>query len=406
MLASGCGATCPQIQQSRRDFFARKHPHPAVHASVDVPFELVNALFAEQLRGMPPVPVTIPGLGRYQAALGAVAIAPRAVRLKGGQPGQVHFDLDLNVLHRGRVLFTMATTAAVAPQIKGRALLIPLGPTSLRQVRPTLPPAAARSLAKAIRARLPAAARTLLPNRVLQQVANTALAELVNGGYALLRDSVLAEMAPLTQLTLDLPDLPIEGVRLRSHATWLSVGLKTRLPVEGVLPAAATPPARQRMRVRLLGGTVAALGNQAIARGALPRRLNAKGKPTPDGEFRPGLDWQSGDRPAKIWLWREQDTCMRAQIGGTPTLSARLNAKREHVVHVAVQDGTVEDVDGPMLLTMGAWIQQLWTDAITISQAVVAQIRLELGQRVLDVAVQRAQVKADVVEIELSARHR
>ena len=114
---------------------------------------------------MAAVPVELPGLGKYQGKLGALAIAPRSVRLKPGKPGQVHFDLDFTVLHREAALFTMQTTAAVVPVVKGGRLLIPLGPDALRSVKPTLSPKAADRLAQAIHARLPRAARMMVPRR-------------------------------------------------------------------------------------------------------------------------------------------------------------------------------------------------------------------------------------------------
>lgn len=371
-----------------------------------MPFAEINRLFVEQLRGMPPVPVELPGLGKYKKRIGAVAIAPRAIRLKPGKPGQLHFDLDFAVLHRKRVLFTMATTAAVTPTLADGSLQIPIGPEALHKVRPTLGPKAANQLAGFLYDLVPGPAKLLATKATLRKVANRALAEIVDGGYGLLRDSVVAEMAPRTQIALDLPDLPIDDVAISSRQGWLAIGLKTRMPVEGRLPRTLKAPPKGRLRVRLLGGAVAELGNRAIVNGDLPQRLTQKGKPAKDGPFRPGLSWASGDRPAKVWLWREQDQCMRARVGGTPELSARRNAKKQSEVHVRIGDGAIEDVEGPTLITVGAWIQSLWADAIQVSKGVVAQTRFEVGARKVDVAVERARVVKDVVELELSARHR
>lgn len=404
--ATGCGSACPTVSQERAEFFAQSLPRPALHGSLDVPFELMNGLFTEQIRGMKPVPVTIPGLGKYQRKLGAVSIAPRSIRIIPGKPGQVHFDLDFTVLHRKKALFTMETTAAVTPQVDGGRLLIPLGPEALRKVKPTLSPKAADQLAGAIYGALPKAMRMVVPRRALKGIANKALGQLVDGGYGLLRDSVVAEMAPRTQIALDLPGLPVEGVQIRSRQGWLAVGMKTLLPVKGVLPRTKMAPANDRMRLRLMGGAVAAMGNKAIESGELPQRLNAKGKPSKTGEYRPGLSWESGERPAKIWLWREQGTCMRARIGATPHLSAGQNKSKQQEVRVKVDDGTIEDVEGSMLLSAGAWIQGLWSDAIQVSKSVAAQTGFEVGERKVEVAVQRAQVLGDVVELDLSAVHR
>ena len=118
------------------------------------------------------------------------------------------------------------------------------------------------------------------------------------------------------------------------------------------------------------------------------------------------MSWESGERPAKIWLWREQDTCLRARVGGTPVLSATRTAKKEQALQVKIADGTVEDVEGSTLLSMGAWVQSLWADAIQVSKSVVAQTRFEVGARVVQVAVQDARVVGDVVELGLSATHR
>ncbi|MGK0360685.1 MAG: hypothetical protein ACI9U2_002998 [Bradymonadia bacterium] len=371
-----------------------------------MPFALINGLLTEQLRTMKPVPISMPGLGKYQKRLGAVAIAPRSIRVKPGKTGQVHFDLDFTVLHRGKSLFTMETTAAVKPIVEEDRLLIPLGPEALRKVKPTLSPKAADRLAGALYRALPKTMRMLAPRRVLKRAANKALGQLVDGGYGLLRDSVMAEMAPRTQIALDLPGLPVEGVLIRSRQGWLAVGMKTRLPVKGVLPRSKTAPDPKRLRLRLMGGAVAAMGNKAIESGELPRRLNAKGKPSKSGAYRPGLSWESGERPAKIWLWQEEGSCMRARIGATPQLSAGQSKTNQQELRVKVDDGTIEDVKGSMLLSVGAWVQSLWTDAIQVSKAVAAQTGFEVGARKVEVALQRAQVVGDVVELELSAVHR
>lgn len=405
-LLAGCGSACPQVSAERDAFFARSLQTPQVHASLDLPFAEVNRLFAEQLRGMPPVPVTLPGLGKYARHLGAIAIAPRSVLLKPGKPGALHFDLDFAVLHRERVLFSLATTAAVAPNITDGRLVVPLGPESLHAVRPRLGPRASADLAKALHDLLPGPAQLVVTRKRLRRVADKALAELVDGGYALLRDSVVAKMAPRTQVAIDLPDLPIEDVVIDSRAGWLALGMKTRMPVEGRLPRTLKAPPNGRLRMRLLGGAVAALGNRAIVAGDLPQRLNEKGKPAKDGAFRPGLSWESGDRPAKIWLWREQDQCMRARVGGTPMLSASRDASQRAQVQVRIADGAIEDVEGPTLVTLGAWVQSLWADAIQVSKAVVAQTGFAVGERRVEVAVEGARVAKDVVELELSARHR
>lgn len=402
----GCGSACPQIGAERTAFFARTLDAPTLHGSLDLPFDTVNQLFAEQLRGMPPVPVDLPGLGKYRKQIGGLAIAPKSVRLKPGKPGKLHFDLDFAVVHRARELFSLATTAEVAPAIESGRLLIPIGPEALRAVRPTLGPDAGGRLAGFLYDLVPGPARLMVTRATLRKVADRALAELVDGGYALLRDSVVAQMAPRTRIALDLPALPIDGVRISSQSGWLAIGLETRMPVEGRLPRTVKAPAKDHLRVRLLGGAVAALGNRAIAAGDLPQRLTEKGKPSKDGPFRPGLSWESGDRPAKIWLWKEQDQCMRARVGGTPELSTAQNAKRQSELRVAIADGTLEDVDGPALITVGAWIQSLWADAIKVSKAVVAQTGFEVGERRIEVAVQQARVVDDVVELELSARHR
>ena len=138
----------------------------------------------------------------------------------------------------------------------------------------------------------------------------------------------------------------------------------------------------------------------------MPQRLNAKGKLSKSGEYRPGLSWVSGERPAKIWLWREEDTCMRARIGATPQLSVGRNKSNQQQLRVKVDDGTIEDVEGSMLLSAGAWVQSLWADAIQVSKSVAAQTRFAVGNRKIEVAVQRAQVVGDVVELDLSAAHR
>lgn len=383
ILLAGCGGACPREVAEHQALFEARAADDQLDGLVEVPFGLLDHLLAAELRQIKPVALSVPGLG-------TLSLVPTAVRLKPAPAGQLAFTFECAVQQGSRVLFSLTNEASVMPQVDAqkRRLSFSIGPESLRKVAPRLGPEASDSVARAVRAELPPALRMALTPKRLQGLTDRALAAVVDGAYALLRDGAAARLLPRTEVHLDLPDLPLDRIELRSMAGWLAVGLHLEgggLPEE-LVPA--IPPA-DRVRVRLSGGAVAGLANQAIAAGDLPGRYSQAGKPVADGPLQVGLGWGDHPRPMKVLVWQTEGTCVHARLGGTPEVQVQ-QRPAGRTIQVRVADGQVEAVEGSLLVEAGAWLTGVWDRTLRFTQTAVAETRLEVGGRPLVMALDRA----------------
>ena len=72
-------------------------PASGPHLRLRLPFAVTNALIAEVLAGLPPVPVTLGRLGPLATVIGDLTAVPRAVTLGPAGPGLVHVELEVEL---------------------------------------------------------------------------------------------------------------------------------------------------------------------------------------------------------------------------------------------------------------------------------------------------------------------
>lgn len=408
LLLAACGSTCPQIAADHAAFVeapARK-AEGEPHLVVALPYRFVNGRLRPRLAALPTASIAPPlsGLPRLTLALRAVELRPArddrvgfrlALALRDGREHLVDLDLDVE--------------AGVRIERKGDRTQVVLGlrPDDLRGVRPKLGRRARARLADALRDRLPGMMRRLVGRKKLESAAGKIVREAVEAAWPKVRDGLLAHLDEVARFGVDIGTVPVAKVTVRHGREAMALGIHAAIPAPGPARRAAGAPPADRVRVRVAGTALAGLANHALATGRLPSRFDGKGKPKDDGLYRPGLVWRPGDeRPLGLHVWRTEGTCMRATLAGVPTLAVARETdpktKRPRpALRVGVEDGRLEDVDGPALIEAGAWLYALWADAVSFTRDVTGEMRFELPGGDWRVSLVDARLDGDDVVLDL-----
>lgn len=344
------------------------------------------------------VPVRLPGV---DIAAGRLGVRAGRVQLRPAPPGRVGFRTELQLMDGRRAVATLILDAEVAPRVdpQRHTVSVGLGPQNLRAVEPRMDPAARRSLAAFLHRQLPPAAKMLVSRGDIEQATATLASELVRRSWPQLRDSVLADVGEVTQLTFAFPEIPLRAVDIRSRAGALDLLVDTGLPVDAGVsrpsPSDAVDP--NFVVLRASGSAVAALGNAALATGRLPARYDLAGAPDPQGPFVVGLGWVPGPRPLRLHAWAETGDCAYLRISGTPQLRVRGDA-----LEVRVDDGRIDEARGPTKLRLAAFSQRVGRDALVFVHQETARFDLDLGGRALRAQVIDVSTTAEGLRTRLS----
>lgn len=399
---SGCGTTCEQIAKDHKEFLARAgEDGPEPHGAISLPFDLVERILREQLPSLDGAQVRIPSLGKLGGVLGGLYVSVEGLKLIPAAPDRVGFRLSLGFAAGDARLFGLAMDAEVEPRLDAahRAVEVILRPSDLRHVTPHLDPGAAASLARALEQRIPPLLRPAFPRATVAALASKAVEQLGKKTWSLLRESLLVPLGEVGRLRLRIPALPLAGVSIRSEGGEhgrLVLLFRTTLPVEGGLAPGVTPDGGG-VGLALSGSTVTELLNHALAAGRVPRRYDAHGKADRAGPFEPGLGFDVGQKPLRLYVWCVREPCIKATLAGTPQVSVR-----GEKVGVRIDDGRIEDLDGPPLLEVAAFFHALFGRAIRLSVEVAGATELELGRRRYGVHVAGAQLEGATLLVSLS----
>ena len=401
-VAPGCGTPCSRIADDHARFLRREGAAGGPpHLALEIPFALANGLIAERLRDAPPIPLGVGVDARLRRYVGEASLAARRLELGPAPAGHVGLYAELAVRLGREPLLTLHLRGRVRPELHAETghLEFGLRPDDLRAIRPELTDASRDRLAAALRRLVPAPARRLLPSAALVRIAERLLGQATERAHAALRDSLLARFGEVARLRVRVPDLPLASLQVRTTGAHLVILAHTTFAVSGGLeldrPAGRGAPP-DVVRLRLAGGTVAELANWAIARGELPDRYDQGGRPAADGDFEPGLAWSPGSRPLKIHLWKTRAPCLQVRLGATP----RVRLEGDRLV-LAVDDGTIESVKGPLLVEIGAWFYRLGADAIRFSGETARRMRFTLAGRHMRAVVRAARLRRDELVLDL-----
>lgn len=388
--AAGCGTPCSRIAADRQAFLDRSASVDAPHVVAALPSTLADRWIAEQLHA-PSVRFALPGPAGK--AVPDVQIALTSVTLEPATAGRVGVRAVVTVA-LGRPLFTLTGHLALAPSVDvgAREVRVTLRGGDLRALHAAADPGAVDALVGALSSRLPPAARALLPRAELARQARGAVDAIAGAGLEALRDRLAAGNPRLATFGVHLPDLPIAAATAESVPGAVVVSIRTTLPVAVGTTAAGLRPRSDGVTVRFSGAAAAELANAAVAAGALPGRVDDRGKPSPTGRHAIGFSWSGGERPFALHAWCTTEPCTHVLIGATPT--ARLERGRLHLS----ADGVVEDIEGPPILELASWLglaSRPVHGAIDVADH--AEVRVgdaTVGLRVVDVRVTPSTVEA------------
>lgn len=401
LALAGCG-TCQQVAAHRESFRAEMEAateSDAPHVRLEIPQAVIDGWTRAALAQLPAVPFELPGLGDLGRYVDRLGIEPRQMRVAIQRDDAARFDLDFDVKSGGRALFGLQL-GAVAPvryDVAKGTLEIQLRADMFEAIAPRLDGNATARLTDALLQPVPAALRAPLRSTA-QRVARDGVELLTRQAYTLLRRQVLTPLGTVARFRVTMPDLPIQGLALTTANGGWRVDARLPFSARGL---GAAPLAGAGMKMAVSTEALAALGNWAMDRGKIPARYTREGKASTSGDFTAGFGWQSGARPLKVHLWTLEEQaagiCLHARAGASPIVALR-NGKLE----VGFEDGTIEEITGPPLISSALDLMGISTEAFEFTRSIATRSRIQLGRGAVDVALTGIELRGDALTLELA----
>jgi len=272
---------------------------------------------------------------------------------------------------------------------------------------PCLAKDTANHMAKILHPLLPGPLRKVITKARLRSICKAILLNLEEETMAVLREPLVKPLLRAARTTVRLPDWPITEVAIstrKGRGGSLVIAVTTGLTGAATVPEGASGTRRDgEIGVLVPGPTAAALANHIAGtrRGGLPSRVNATGKPDPDGELGVTYGWRPGPRPFKLHLWRLDAPCAALRLGGTP--EARID---NDTIQIWVNDGRVERVRGSLLVKVGVFLNEFWSRVFRVEVEALRRVRIKIAGELLDLSVERLTLKEDGWAVALSVRDR
>jgi hypothetical protein len=323
-LASGCaGKACRDTRAAFESFENRRAVATQPHARLTIPYRTLDLLLAAQVRRLPGADVPLPAVAG--TSLGTLRAQVEGLRARPGAPGTLGLTIGVGLRSGNRTLVGFELDADVRPSVDtvNGVVLVPLRGEDLRGVRPRIGPGGTRALVDHLHGQLPAPARAMVSKGQLTQILDGALQQLTTQASDRLVRQIGGQLGTIATIELDLGNLPLRTVELRSAPDAVVFGIVTPLPITkgvGLEPDTAQP---QTVALRLSGDAVAALANHALRTGLVDDRYDDAGEPDPRGRWTPRLDWREGSQPMLLNLWCLQRDCAHVQLAGTAQLGVR-----------------------------------------------------------------------------------
>ncbi|MBL8622076.1 MAG: hypothetical protein JNK64_12260 [Myxococcales bacterium] len=380
---AGCGSRCADVRAARATLAARPvATAPSPDVRVTVPLARANAVIAELLARTPwTAPLALPELGPLALVVpGGLRARLDQVALRPGAPGHVQVAVTLAIADDDATIATLALEVALAPEIERAhgdvALAFGIRPADLLAITPTLGPDAAAALGAAIERWLPPPARGRVPAMLRDAAASRLATYLTGAAYRGLHDLLLVRLGEVTRLRLQLPDVPVADVAIRSltDPAALLVEIHTGLPIRRGLGAPAAP--RDDLAVAVAASTVAELANRAIASGLAPRWYDRSLTPTPSGAFRPRFDYVAEEpgHPWKVHVLQERDGCSYFRVGVRVAIALEGDQLRATAL-----DRELERAIASPVISAAAWVKYLVVGSLDRTRRRVAHVQLTIA---------------------------
>lgn len=368
-----------------------------------LPLAMLSQEVSRRLGKIAPVRVPLPALeiagvdldfGSLSARLHSIVILPAPAD---------HLAARLRViLFSGKeAVTTIDLEAELSPRldVASGEVRVAIAPADIARVRPTIPASERRHLGDFLYRKVPPMARRFVDRRAVDGIVERMSGDLLGGSWPLIRDGLLGDIGTLSEFAVDLPELPITAIGLRSNDADLVIAVHTSLPAAGIADPLARDPATPatQPQLRISGPAVAELVNWEMAAGAIPGRYTREGAASPRGEFEAGVTWESGERPLKIHAWTSAKECAYVRFGGTPRVSAGAGA-----IAVAVNDAKIEETRGSAKVRAALWFSGLGRQTFAVSESAAASLRFELFGAMMRASATSAHLGASALALGLT----
>lgn len=372
----------------------RQDRAPEPHLSLSVPFSVVDQLVAAEVKRMPAQRLAMPDISGV--SLGSVTMRVEKVKTRRAPPGRLGFQIQIGLRSGKQRVMGFDIDAVVTPRVDAekREVVVALSGKNIQSIRPKLGKGSRKQLANFVWDQLPSAARMLTSKKQIASLVGGISEDLMEDAFRLVKRELLDDLGEITRIELDLPDMPLARVNLKTEAKFMVLDVHTTLPVERGLSSTAGRLPKMHpnvVQVRIPGATAAELGNYAMEMGEIPERWTLEGEPADDGPLYAGLAWQTGDKkPLALHLWSLEKDCAHVRLGATPQVSL----ERGELV-LQTDDAKVEKVEGPLKVRAGIWFSGLGRRSFSFVERTAASVSFEVAGQDLTAHVHSARVEQD-----------
>lgn len=378
-LAGGCASACKRVAADREDFLRRTMSVSEPHLALALPLGMLSQEVSRRLAKVPAVKVPLPelGIGGVDLPLGSLSARLHSIVFLPAAQGNLAFRARVVLLSGKEMVTTIDLEAEAKPRldVAGGAIEVAITPADIARVRPSIPTSERARLGDFLYRQIPPMARRFVDRRSVDGLVAKLGDDLLGGSWPMIRDNLLGDIGTLTELSVDLPELPITALALRSTPADLVIAVHTSLPAAGLADPTrrdpATPAAQPQLR--LSGAAVAELVNWEMAQGMIPSRYTREGAPSPKGEFEAGVTWAAGERPLRLHAWTTAKECAYVQFGGTPKVSAGGGS-----IAVKVNDAKIVETRGSAKVRAGVWFSGLGRQTFAVSESTAASVGFDL----------------------------
>ena len=356
----GCrGGPCERVRADKRLF-----EQPNANATTAsghqiealVPLALVQKQLNDAFLQFKGVAFQFSSLGQIGSFLGSFDIQPQRLSLFT-KDKRLMVATDFTVKDdQQKALFTVGVQGVVDYEFANDSVSFAITPQGFRFLGMLINEQAVSMLVAHFRTQIPPSIAAFLPEHLVVQAADLALIEFQKLWKKHVADQVAQGVAANTRLKIKLPNLPFVGFELKPIGNVLAIELKTAIRTTTTLaPLQHTQLPDDEIQIRMAGGLIAELGNQAIKQGIIPAHYNLQGQADPNGPFTPALKWVHAERPFQLILWSTGDLCARVQMSAAPKVAI----VHENAV-ISVEDNDVEEVWGPWWFEAGVTAFDAW----------------------------------------------
>ena len=402
VASSGCASACKRVAADRQAFLQREASASAPQLLLALPLAPLSQELTRRLSRVKPVRVPLPelGIGGVDLPLGSLSARLHSIILLPAAPEHLAFRARVNLSAGNQTVTTIDLEAEFRPRldVANGVVDVAVTPADIARVRPTIPASERKRLGDFLYGQVPAMARRFVNRQAVDGLVERLADDLLGGSWPLIRDNLLGDVGTLTEFSIDLPELPLAAIGLRSTDADLLLAITSDLPAAGLTSLARDPNTPATLpQLRISGSAVAELVHWQMAEGAIPGRYTREGVASPRGTFEAGATWEPGQRPLKLHVWDSTKECAYVQFGGTPRVSVGGGE-----LAVAVNDATIEESKGSAKVRAALWFRRLGHQTFAVSESTAANVRFELFGAQMRATATSASLTNDILTLGLT----